>query len=76
MINLIKEPVKNKQYTSCGEYVSVETTNRTYDNVILCPSIDSNDKHLLEYYNGDVITINTNDMISIKRNGYDKYMIA
>ena len=64
-----------KQYTSWGNYVTVETVNRKYDDVILCPSIDGNEKHLLEYYNGDVIEIDTIDMISISMEGKEKYII-
>ena len=73
MINLMKKPIK--QYTSWGEYVTVETIDNTYSDVILCPSVNGKDQHLLEYYNGDVVTVNTIDMISIQREGHDKYVI-
>lgn len=75
MINLTKEPITTKRYTSWGEYVSVETSKGTYDNVLLCPSVDSKDQHILEWFNGDVVIIDTIDMISIKRDDKETYYI-
>jgi hypothetical protein len=51
-----------KKYSSWGEFVTVETTDKIYKNVILCPNPSNEDEHLLEYYNGDTVTIKTKDI--------------
>ncbi len=62
-----------KKFTSWGEYVTVETTNSTYENVIICPYKE--DTHIIEASNGDTLEIPTNELVSLQRNGHEKYII-
>jgi len=54
-----------KQFTSWGGYCTVVTKDKTYHNVIVCPSPNNWGKTLLEYYNGDVIEIDTTSITSV-----------
>lgn len=62
-----------KKYTSWGQYVTVETTTNTYENVIICPYKE--DSHIIEASNGDTQIIPTNELVSLQREGHEKYII-
>lgn len=54
-----------RQFTSWGNYVTVETKTKTYEQVILCPKPNTPAIHLLEASNGDVEEIKTAEIVSI-----------
>lgn len=62
-----------KQFTSWGEAIQVKTKTKTYKEVIICTDPSNEGTHLLEYQNGDVIKVNTGELVSLKREHHDEY---
>ena len=54
-----------KKYTSWGTSITVETTEKTFHDVSICPDPQNENSHLLEYYNGDVKRVLTSELISL-----------
>jgi hypothetical protein len=54
-----------RQLSSQGAFVKVESKERTYERVIICPNFNNPMSHLLEAYNGDVVEVNTVDLVAL-----------
>ena len=63
--------MKNKQYTSWGNYIKVKLKDGTiFKDVLIYPDIKNNDEHILEYRNKNIVTIKTSDIKMLKDNIY------
>jgi len=52
---------------SLGNYVNVTTSKTTYNHVIVCPDPNKDEHSILEYSNGDTISIPNTSVLSIKQ---------
>lgn len=62
----VREELAQREFRSEGNFVTVETDNEFYSNVIICPKPNAPWMHLLEASNGDVKEIKTAEIISVK----------